>query len=101
MRFSIHAMGIALVALAVPTYLFAQDLFPPKIPSSNGIVTINSPALLKPTTTLDDGVKIAQHPPTVEVMYYPGQDYEGNPWSVWGDSLAVGDKYYSAIGDHK
>lgn len=37
---------------------------------------------------------------TVDFMFYPGQNYRGNPWSVWGEGLAVGDKYYSSIGDH-
>ncbi len=33
-------------------------------------------------------------------MFFPGQDYPGNPWSAWGDSLAVNGKYYASIGDH-
>ncbi|MFP6702750.1 MAG: hypothetical protein VB861_13450, partial [Planctomycetaceae bacterium] len=58
------------------------------------------PSFLVPPAGLSSDVKIATTPPLVEFLYYPGQDYPGNPWSVWGDSLAVGDKYYSAIGDH-
>src|SRR5262249_49965580 len=39
-------------------------------------------------------------PPQVDFLYFPGQDYAGNPWSNWGDSLAVNGKYYASIGDH-
>jgi hypothetical protein len=85
-----------------PSRSFGQDdLFPPKLPGGKQIVTISSSALLKPASPLDDGVTIAKHAPTLDFLYYPGQDYPGNPWSVWGDGCAVGDKYYSAIGDHK
>ena len=38
--------------------------------------------------------------PTVDFLYVPGQAYEGRPWSNWGDSLAIGEKYYTSIGDH-
>lgn len=38
--------------------------------------------------------------PTVDFLFYPGQDYPGRPWSVWGDGCATDGKYYSAIGDH-
>src|SRR5207249_10262073 len=31
---------------------------------------------------------------------FPGQTYETKLWSNWGDSLAVGGKYYASIGDH-
>lgn len=44
---------------------------------------------------------IAKTPPTVDVLYYPGQDYPAKTWSAWGDGLAIGDKYYSSIGDHE
>ena len=36
----------------------------------------------------------------MDFQLYPGQTYLGKPWSNWGDSLVVGKKYYSAIGDH-
>ncbi|QDT17595.1 YncE family protein [Alienimonas californiensis] len=63
-------------------------------------MTDQSADLLKPPETLREGVEIAATPPTVDFLYYPGQNYEGKPWSNWGDGLAVGGKYYSAIGDH-
>lgn len=64
------------------------------------MVTDTSPEFLKPATALLDGVSVAKTAPTVEFMYYPGQDYPGNPWSVWGGGSAIEGKYYSAIGDH-
>jgi len=75
--------------------------WPPKLPGGKTVVTDTTAAFLKATAPLKPGVKIAETPPTVDFMYYPGQTYPGRPWSVWGDGLAVGDKYYSSIGDHK
>ena len=79
----------------------AQPQYPPVLPDGAESVTIESAALLVPPENLRPGVTIAETPPRVTFQYYPGQDYAGNPWSVWGDGLAVGDLYYSAIGDHK
>ncbi len=80
----------------------AQEItYPPKLPGGKTVATHTSRELLKPTATLRPGTKIAKAVPTVDFLYYPGQDYPGNPWSNWGDGLAVGQKYYSAIGDHK
>ena len=74
--------------------------WPPKLPGGKPYVTIKSKDLLKPLGELQRGVTIAKTPPTVEFHYYDCQTYEGKPWSVWGDGLAVGDKYYSPVGDH-
>jgi hypothetical protein len=74
--------------------------FPPKLPHGERVVTDSSPAFLQPTETLVEGVKIAKTPPTVDFLYFPRQDYEGKPWSNWGDSLAINGKYYASIGDH-
>ncbi len=62
--------------------------------------TATSSDLLKPPAALTD-VPVAKAAPVVDFVLYPGQTYEGNPWSNWGDGLAVNGKYYSAIGDHK
>jgi len=80
----------------------AQEVltFPPKLPDGNTIVTDRSDEFLKPPDTLNSGVAVAKTPPTVDFLFYPGQDYLGAPWSNWGDSLAANGKYYSAIGDH-
>ena len=33
---------------------------------------------------------------------YPRPDYEGNPWSQWGQGIVLDDgRHYSAIGDHR
>ncbi|MGH9167863.1 MAG: hypothetical protein ACRD02_08580 [Acidimicrobiia bacterium] len=39
--------------------------------------------------------------PRVEAFLYPHPDYEGNPWSQWGQGLVLEDgRFLSAIGDH-
>ena len=75
--------------------------YPPSLPGGKELVTDQAPDFLKPPAGLKEGVDIAAAAPTVDFMYYPGQDHAGGPWSVWGDGSAAGDKYYSAIGDHK
>ncbi len=79
----------------------ADPQFPPELPGGVERVVIESDDLLKPPETLREEVKVAKAPPRVEFLYYPGQVDAGNPWSVWGDGLAVEDVYYSAIGDHR
>jgi hypothetical protein len=74
---------------------------PPKLPGGQEVVTFSTPELLQAPDTIKPGIAVAKTVPTVDFLYYPGQDYPGHPWSVWGDSLAVGDIYYSAIGDHQ
>jgi hypothetical protein len=37
----------------------------------------------------------------VKGAVYPHPDYEGNPWSQWGQGIALADgRFFSAIGDH-
>jgi hypothetical protein len=39
--------------------------------------------------------------PRVEAFVYPHPDYEGDPWSQWGQGLILADgRFLSAIGDH-
>ena len=78
----------------------AAATFPPKLPEGESVVTHTGPEFLKPPASLLKGVAVAETAPTVDFLYFPGQDYEGKPWSNWGDSLAVGGKYYASIGDH-
>lgn len=78
----------------------AEITFPPQLPGGRESVTDSSPQMLQAPETLRDGVAVAKTPPRVDFLYYPGQNYEGKPWSNWGDGLAVDGKYYSAIGDH-
>lgn len=77
-----------------------QVPYPPTLPNGQEVVTDTSPDFLTPPAHLKEGVEIAKAPPTIDFLYYPGQDYPGKPWSNWGDGLAVNGKYYSAIGDH-
>jgi hypothetical protein len=92
--------------LVLPLYLVlaatavADPSFPPSLPNGETIVTFTGEDLLEPPGTFKSGNAVAETPPVVDFMYYPGQDYPGRLWSVWGDSLAVGEKYYSSIGDH-
>jgi hypothetical protein len=75
-------------------------VFPPKLPDAKEVVADTAPEFLRPPATFPREVAIAQTPPTIDFLYYPGQDYPGKPWSVWGDGSVVDRKYYSAIGDH-
>ena len=93
--------GMALAALATATGQERELSWPPRLPTGRTVVTDRSPEFLKPTGTLRGGVRIAQTPPTIDFLYYPEQNYPGNPWSVWGDGTVADGKYYSAIGDHR
>ena len=70
------------------------------MPDGQSIVSVESADLLAPQDNLKPGVQIAKTAPKVDLIYYPEQNYEGHPWSVWGDGLTVGTKYFSAVGDH-
>jgi len=74
--------------------------FPPTLPDGQLVVSVKSDDFLKPPGALAEGVTVAKAAPTVDFLYFPAQDYEGRPWSNWGDSLAVNGKYYASIGDH-
>src|SRR5215218_2101806 len=74
--------------------------FPPRLPDGQECITDTSPRFLEPPAGLWPGVKIAKTAPTIDFLFFPGQDYPGKPWSVWGDSLAINGKYYASIGDH-
>lgn len=78
----------------------AELTFPPTLPGGKLVVTDSSPAFLVAPDTIGKDVLIAKTPPTVDFLFYPGQDYAGKPWSNWGDGSAARGKYYSAIGDH-
>ncbi len=91
----------AVSVLMLATTLLAEPSYPPSLPGNQDRVVVESGALLEATAPIKEDVAIAETPPRVTFLYYPGQTYPGNPWSVWGDGLAVGDVYYSAIGDHR
>ena len=74
----------------------------PQLPDGQASLTVTSQAFLKPLPdmALKAGVTVATTAPTVDVLIYPGQTYEGRPWSNWGDGTFTNGKFYSAIGDH-
>jgi len=40
--------------------------------------------------------------PAVRAAVYPRPDYEGNPWSQWGQGVVLPDgRFFSALGDHR
>ena len=93
--------ALALLCTAATTLVAQEPLsYPPVLPGAKAVVTDRSDAFLKPTGTLREGVAIARESPTIDLLYYGGQDHPGKPWSVWGDGCVAGGKYYSAIGDH-
>ncbi|MEX2138016.1 MAG: hypothetical protein WD894_02055 [Pirellulales bacterium] len=63
-------------------------------------MTDKTDEFLRPIGELQPDIAIAKTAPTIDFLFYPGQNYAGNPWSNWGDSLAVNGKYYASIGDH-
>jgi len=98
-----------MVVLAFPMVSSAQKpkkkdaadiVFPPALPGGKAVVTDKADDFLKAPATLKKGVAIAKTAPTIDFLFFPGQTYAGHPWSNWGDSLAVDDKYYAAVGDH-
>lgn len=74
--------------------------YPPSLPGGKTVVTEESLDFLKPGPTLKEGVSIAKTPPKVDFLYYPEQNYPGNPWSHRSDGIVLGDKYYSSSNDH-
>ncbi len=105
LRFASCVLSGLLLAASAPAAPKAKPkepelVFPPALPEGKTMVTDRSADFLKPSATLRPGVAVAKEAPTVDFMYYPGQDYPGKPWSVWGDGVCAGSKYYSAIGDH-
>ena len=88
------------VAFSSDPGLGAELAFPPALPGKQTVVTDAAQEFLRRADSIDAEVAVAQTPPKVDFLYYPQQNYRGNPWSVWGDGLAAGGKYYSAIGDH-
>ena len=74
--------------------------WPPTLADGKSSATATGPELLKPSGKLQEGVSIAKTAPVVDFFYYPGQTAGAKLWSAWGDNLVVGDRCYSAIGDH-
>ncbi|NQT37202.1 MAG: hypothetical protein HQ581_06920 [Planctomycetes bacterium] len=96
-------IGLALLwalVCCISTHADAAEMtYPPRLPGGKTVFTATSRELLTPPESMKS-VAVAREAPTVDFLYYPCQTYPGNPWSNWGDGCAVGEKYYSAIGDH-
>jgi hypothetical protein len=73
----------------------------PKLPDDKPLLGVSTDRFLKPPIELTAGVGVATKAPVVDVFVYPGQTYEGRPWSNWGHGSFVGGRSYSAIGDHR
>lgn len=112
LHFRILTIATLTCLLAVPP-IGAQDTFkkkdltsryplkyPPSLPDNKPFVTETAADFLKPGPNLREGVVIAKTPPTVDFLYYPEQNYPGNPWSHRSDGIVIGDKYYSSSNDH-
>jgi hypothetical protein len=72
----------------------------PALPDGKTVVTDTSPQFLQVSGSINPDVIVAKTPPTVDFLIYPGQDYEGKPWSNWGDGTVFNGKFYSSFGDH-
>ena len=88
------------IIVALTTFARAELSYPPKLADRKTVVTDTSDAFIKRNEAIAKDVDVARTAPTIDFMYCPKQTYVGNPWSVWGDGLAIKGKYYSAIGDH-
>jgi len=84
-----------------PKRITSDDLpYPPKFSNGKQSATETSKKFLQGLETLKDDVAVAKEAPTVDFMFFPEQNYPGNPWSNWGDGCVANGKYYTAIGDH-
>jgi len=87
-------------ALAAPAFAQTKPVFPPTLPDGKEVITETSADFLKAPEGFNQEITIAKVAPKIDFAYFPGQDYEGKPWSHWGDSLAVNGKFYASVGDH-
>lgn len=92
--------GACLLGVLVPAS--AELAWPPQLPEGTEAVGVSSPSLLEPPdhVELKADATVAGTAPRIDFFYFDCQTYPGKPWSVWGDGLAVGDSYYTSIGDH-
>lgn len=74
--------------------------YPPTLPDQRPHLSITTDEFIVRPESLQPDVIMAKRAPQVDFVYYPGQTYEGRPWSNWGNSTFANGRYYSAIGDH-
>jgi hypothetical protein len=104
MKFTVLCGVMPLMLIVTASTAHAQIRYPlpypPQLPDGQSVVTHTEAAFLQPGPNLREGVAIAKTPPTVDFLFYPGQDYPGNPWSFRAVGAVRGEKYYSALCDH-
>jgi hypothetical protein len=93
-------LGLAVAISHSADKVSSEPVFPPGLPGGAAVTTDRTADFLKRTSTLKSDVTVAREPPIIDFAFFPGQTYAGNPWSAWGDSIAVDGKYYASIGDH-
>lgn len=93
-------LGAVINGGAAPAQVRYPLPYPPELTGGKQFVVHRTQAFLKPGPNLREDVEIAKEPPRVEFMYYPGQDYAGNPWCFRGVGSTRDGKYYSALCDH-
>jgi len=106
--FRVPMPGVTLVPL-LSVFAFAAEkpaaapapFFPPVLPNGSSCITDQTPEFLKRPAGFPADVPLAARVPKVDFLFFPGQMYQGNPWSAWGDSVAANGKYYASIGDHQ
>lgn len=98
------AVILAVLPLVAVSVAKENLTWPPALPDGMTVATDTSESFITPPPDVElrPGVRIAETPPTIDFLYFHGQTYLGNPWSVWGDGLGVGENlYYTSIGDHR
>ncbi len=54
------------------------------------------------TQEVAEAQRLIDGPITVDAVVYPRPDYEGRPWSQWGQGIVLDDgRFLSAMGDHR
>jgi hypothetical protein len=62
--------------------------YPPRLPVGMSVATATSDELIESPSSLSE-IAVAKTVPMVDFLYYPCQTYKGNPWSNWGDGVAM------------
>lgn len=82
---------------APPTTGTPNAAFDGECPSTSGGV----PWTDEVTATVETLQEASAEAPGVEAVVYPRPEYEGRPWSQWGQGILLDDgRFLSAIGDH-
>ncbi len=90
-----------LIPSATVTVLAQAPAYPPQFPDGKHVITILSGQMLRSDSDLvREDVVITQTAPKVDLFFFPGQDYAGNPWSNWGDVSYADGRFYATIDDH-